>query len=90
MIIEGLLSVIKKLLTLLLSPIDIPSLPSDVQQVITTAMNYIIDGLGIFSAFTHYQFIMSLVAIVLVIEVAFLLYKFVMWLLRKIPAAAIE
>lgn len=90
MIIEGLLSVIKKLLTLLLSPIDIPSLPSGVQQVIAKAMNYIIDGLGIFAAFTHYQFIMALTAIVLVIEAAFLLYKFVLWLLRKVPAAAIE
>ena len=90
MIIEGLLSVIKKLLTLLLSPIDIPSLPTGVQEVISKGMNYIIDGLGIFSAFTHYQFIMALVAVVLVIEAAFLVYKFVLWLLRKIPAASIE
>lgn len=90
MIIEGLLSVIKKLLTLLLSPIDIPSLPSGVQEVISKGMNYIIDGLGIFASFTHYQFIMALISIVLVIESAFLLYKFVLWLLRKVPAAAIE
>lgn len=90
MIIEGLLSVVQKLLTLLLSPINIPSLPSNVQSVITQAMDYILDGLGIFAAFTHYQFIMALVAIVLVIEAAFLLYKFVLWILKKIPAAAIE
>lgn len=90
MIIEGLLSVIKKLLMLLLSPIDIPSLPLGVQEVITKGMNYIIDGLGIFAAFTHYQFIMALISIVLVIEAAFLIYKFVLWLLRKIPAALIE
>lgn len=90
MIIEGLLSVVQKLLTLLLSPIDIPSLPSNVQSIITQAMGYIIDGLGILAAFTHYQFIMALIAIVLVIEAAFLIYKFVLWILRKIPAAAIE
>ena len=90
MIIEGLLSVIKKLLILLLSPIDIPSLPQGVHEVISKGMNYIIDGLGIFAAFTHYQFIMSLAAIVIVIESAFLIYKFVLWLLRKVPAASIE
>lgn len=90
MIIEGLLSVVQKLLTLLLSPIDIPSLPSNVQSIITQAMGYIIDGLGIFAAFMHYQFVMALIAIVLVIEAAFLIYKFVLWILRKIPAAAIE
>ena len=86
MIIEGLLSVIKNLLILLLSPIDIPPLPSGVHEVISKGMNYIIDGLGIFAAFTHYQFIMSLVAIVIVIDAAFLIYKFVLWLLRKVPA----
>lgn len=90
MILEGLLSVVQKLLTLLLTPINIPPLPENVQTVITQAMGYILDGLGIFAAFTHYQFIMSLVAIVLVIEAAFLLYKFVLWVLKKIPAAAIE
>lgn len=90
MILEGLLSVIQKLLETLLQPIHIPDLPDSVSTVIQKAMNYLLDGLGIFAAFTHYQFIMALLGIVIVIEAAFLLYKFVMWILKKIPAAAIE
>lgn len=90
MILEGLLSVIQKLLEALLSPIHIPDLSSSVQNVITQAMTYLLDGLGIFAAFTHYNFLMSLLAIVIIIEAAMLVYKFVLWILKKIPAAGIE
>lgn len=90
MIIEGLLSLIRSLLTALLSPIDIPDLPSNVQTLISRAVGYCVDGLGIFAAFTHFDFIMSLVAIVLIIEAAMLLYKFIRWILKKIPMANIE
>lgn len=90
MIIEALLTLIKKLLELLLSPIQIPDLPDSVQSVITQAMAYLLDGLGIFAAFTHYQFLMALLALVIIIEVAMLVYKFVLWILKKIPAAGIE
>lgn len=90
MIIEALLTLIKRLLELLLAPIQIPDLPDSVQSVISQAMTYLLDGLGIFAAFTHYQFLMALLALVIVIEAAMLVYKFVLWVLKKIPAAGIE
>ena len=90
MILEGLLTVIQKLLEVLLAPIQIPDLPPSVQDIITQAMTYLLDGLGIFAAFTHYQFLMALLAIVIIIEAAMLIYKFVLWILKKIPAAGIE
>lgn len=90
MIIEGFLNVIKSLLTLLFAPIDIPSLPDSVATVMSSGLSYLLDGLGIFAAFTHYQYIMALFAIVIAIDAAMLVYKFIMWILRKIPAAGIE
>ena len=90
MILEGLLSVIQTLLEALLAPIHIPDLPATVENVISQAMTYLLDGLGIFAAFTHYQFLMALLAIVVIIEAAMLVYKFVLWILKKIPVAGIE
>lgn len=90
MIISGLLNLVKLLLTALLSPIHIPALPANVNTILNTGVGYMVDGLGIFAAFTHYQYIMGLFAAVLVIEAAMLLYKFIRWLLKKIPMANIE
>lgn len=90
MIIEGLLTIVKNLLELLLTPIDIPELPESVSTIIQQACTYFADGLGIFAAFTHFSYIMTLFAIVLVIDAAMLIYKFVRWVLQKIPMASIE
>lgn len=90
MIIEALLGLIQDLLELLLSPINIPDLPQNVSTAISTGFGYILDGLGIFAAFTHYQYLCTLLGIVIVIEVAMLVYKFVMWLLKKIPMASVQ
>ena len=90
MLIEGLLSLIGWLLGLLLTPIDIPDLPPEVHAAIQWAMSKLVDGLGIFAAFTHFSFIMALFAIVVIIEAAFLIYKFVLWVIKKIPMASIE
>lgn len=90
MIIESLLTIFSNLLELMLSPIDIPDLPSSVDSVLNQGIVYMSDGLGIFAAFTHYQFIMSLFAIVLIIDAAMLVYKFVCWVLKKIPMAGME
>lgn len=90
MIIEGLLNILSWLLGLLLAPIDIPDLPQGVHTAIAWAMDHLLAGLGIFAAFTHFSFLMTLFGIVVVIESAMLLYKFIMWILKKIPVAGIE
>lgn len=90
MIIEGLLNLISWLLGVLLTPIDIPDLPQGVAIAITRLSGYLGDGLGILAAFTHYQFLLSLLAIVIVIDVAVLLWKFIRWVLQKIPMGGIN
>lgn len=90
MIIEGLLTLIHWLLDLLLTPIDIPDLPEGVASALSSVYQFLADGLGIFAAFTHYRFIFSLFAIVIIIDVAMLLWKFVRWVLQKIPMGGIN
>lgn len=90
MIVEGLLDLLYGLLDLLLRPIDIPDLPQGVEDVMQTAGSYITQGLGVVAAFTHLSYLTGLFAVVIVIEVAMLLYKFVRWVLQKIPMAAVE
>lgn len=90
MIIEGLLNLLSSLLGLLLTPIDIPSLPPEVATTLSAMYGYLADGLGIFAAFTHFSFLITLFGIVIVIDVAMLLYKFIRWVLQKIPMAGIE
>ena len=46
MIIEGLLTIVKNLLELLLTPIDIPELPESVSTIIQQACTYF--AIGIF------------------------------------------
>ena len=90
MIINGLLTVILRLLQLLLTPIDIPDLPPEVASIFSTALGYLQSGLGIFAAFCHFNYIMTLFSAVVVIEAAMLVYKFIRWVLQKIPMASIE
>lgn len=90
MIIEALMTLIVKFLGLILSPIDIPSLPEGVASVIQSAASYLHDGLAVFAAFVHLPYLLSLFGIVIIIEAGMLIYKFVRWLLQKIPMASIE
>lgn len=90
MIIEGLLNLILWLLGLLMYPIDIPDLPEGVSTALSYMYTYLADGAGIFAAFTHYQFLMALLAIVFVIDAALLLWKFIRWVIQKIPMGGIE
>lgn len=90
MLVSSLLNFLLWLLGLLLTPIDIPDLPENVSTVIAWAMDHLMNGLSIFAAFTHFSYIMILFGIVVVIDAAMLIYKFVMWILRKIPMVSIE
>lgn len=90
MIVDSLLGLISSFLSLLLAPITIPALPEGVASLLQQAAVYFGDGLGIFAAFTHFNFIMTLFGIVVLIDAAMLVYKFIVWLLKKIPMASIE
>lgn len=85
MIIQALLDLIYSFFALLTAPIDIPDLPASVHSVLTTATEYIVMGAGILARFCNYQYLMVLFGLVLAVDIGINLYKFVMWIIKKIP-----
>lgn len=90
MIIQGLLDVVYTLISLLTSPINIPSMPDGVQNFISEALEYIRLGLGLLVNWTDLGYLLTLFGLVLAVDVGLLLYKAVMWFLRKIPMLGIK
>lgn len=82
--------IVKLLFTLVtgiigLIPFNIPSFPADVSTYLETFKGYIFQGIGFIKFFLPWSYIVLLLKIVLGIVIALELYKFVMWILRKIP-----
>ena len=90
MIIELLLDVVYVLVSLLTAPIDIPSMPDEVQAVISGTLEYFEMGLGIAANYFDLGYLMILFGLVLAVDAGMLLYKLVMWFLRKIPMLGIK
>lgn len=85
MIIELLLSALYNLFSLLTTPINIPTLPTSIQNVLDMALGYISAGVGILANYTHIEYLLTLFGIIILIDVGLAVYKFVMWVIRKIP-----
>lgn len=90
MIIEGLLNVVYSLFALLLSPINIPAMPEEVRSFISDALGYIKLGIGLLANWTDLEYLLALFALVLAVDVGILLYKAIMWFIKKIPMLGIE
>lgn len=90
MIIEALMNVVYTLVSLLTLPINIPSMPEDVRTFISEALEYIRMGLGLLLNWTDLGYLLILFGLVLAVDVGILVYKAVMWFLRKIPMLGIE
>lgn len=74
----------------LLLVFNIPSLPDGVMEMFDFAMSAVYTGMGILNNYVDIAYIFSLFGVIVVIEGAHVTYKFVMWVLRKIPMAGIS
>lgn len=90
MIIEALLNVVYAIFSLLTTPIDIPDLPAEVSQVVTSAIEYVGTGIAVLSNYVHLPYLLTLFGVVVAIEAGVLIYKLVMFFLKKIPMLGIE
>lgn len=90
MIIEALLNVVYAILSLLTAPINIPSLPEGVQTFIQEAIQYIRMGIALLANWTDLDYLLVLFGLVVAVDVGLLVYKAVMWFLRKIPMLGIK
>lgn len=85
MIIKLLLTLVYQIFNVLTLPINIPDLPTDLNNVITTIIEYVGTGLAILQNYTHLSYLLTLFGIVAAIDVALWLYKLIMFFIRKIP-----
>jgi len=91
LIIEALFNMIFKLFTSFLEPINIPDLPEDMKQQITSFVDTLITSAApMIDLVMPYNVVKVLIPIVIVIEVAVEVYKLVMWIITKIPMANIQ
>lgn len=90
MIIKALMDMIYNLFALLTTPINIPSLPEGVSEMITGSLEYIRTGLALLANWTDLGYLLTLFGIVMAVDVGILLYKLVMWVLAKIPMLGIK
>lgn len=87
MIIEAILNLVKGFLLLIMSPLDFPSLPSGLLSFIHAEQfaNSVFSGVSILAGYTHFSFLSGLFLFVMYLHVIELLYKWICWVLRKIP-----
>lgn len=90
MIIQLLMSVCLNVISLLTSPINLPPLPSGVEDSLSYYIDFLTGGINILSCYFNLTYLLTLLGVVLLVDGALLLYKMVMWILRKIPALSIR
>ena len=84
MVIEMFLNVIYNIFDILLV-FEIPSLPTEVMSYLETGFDYLAAGGGILANYVPMSYFMMLLGIVIIIEGALLTYRFVMFVMSKIP-----
>lgn len=90
MIIELVMNVIYGVFALLTTPINIPDLPSKVSTILSSTYEYIFTGVAIITNYVNYNYLFILFSIIIAFEVGMHLYKFIMFILRKIPFLGIK
>lgn len=90
MIVNMLIDMLMGLIDFLTSGLNIPALPPEVMEVAASVTQYLVMGLQFIANYTHLDYLITLFGIVAAIDGSLLIYKFIMWVLRKIPMLGIE
>ena len=90
MIIYLIMQVLFMAFSILTTPIDIPSLPDGVTTIVEGYFYYLQQGFTILAVYVDLNYLFTLFGLILLVDVGLLLYKFVMWILRKIPLLGIN
>lgn len=91
MIITGLLNVVVALFSFILAPIpDIPAFPPEVSNLLNQIKDYIAMGMQIINAYVYGSVIVTMLTITIAVFVAYEIYVFAMWVIKKIPVLGIE
>lgn len=90
MIIEAVLNLILAFLRLVLLPVRIENIPSDILTVLATLTGYLIEGGRVLAAYTHAVYLTTLLAFVVSLSVIRNTWRFIRFVLRKIPFINVE
>lgn len=90
MIIKLLIDLIYGVFAVLTLPINIPGMPESVKEIIAIALDYITSGVGIVAQFFDLNYLFMLFSLIIIVDGGLYIYKFVMWVLNKIPMIDID
>lgn len=90
MIIKALLDLLYGVFALLTTPINIPELPEQAISSISAVTQYLITGISIIGVYVDIQYLWTLFLLVISVDVGIGVYKFVMFIIRKIPMLGIK
>lgn len=85
MIIELCLNLVAALLRVLLLPFQIAQLPATFASTFLTFSTYVIEGFRVVAAYIDTVYIGTLFSFVFSVSALMNGYRFVMWILKKIP-----
>lgn len=88
MIVEGLFYAILKILSALMSVINLPIMPEGVRNILVTFTGYLATGISLLANYVDIEYLLSLFVIVMAVDGGILVYKFIMWIIRKIPVSS--
>lgn len=89
MIIEAIFTLIKGLITLVFSLLpDLPDVPESISSSVDTYIDLVCDNSTFFSFFLDIEFTKSIIIILLSLFAFRYMYKFIMWVYRKLPISS--
>lgn len=90
MIIKLFLDALYGVFNVLTLPIKIPSLDPSSVAFVEEGISYMNAGVGLLANYTDISYLLVLFGIIIGIDIGLAVYKFVMWILRKIPMASMS
>lgn len=88
MIVEGLFYAILKILSALLAVINLPGMPEGVRDLLTTFTGYLATGIALVANYVDIDYLLLLFGVVMAVDGGVLIYKLIMWIIRKIPVSS--
>lgn len=91
MIITALLKVVLSIFDALLSLLpSIPALPESVTEILDTCLSYFTAGLAMLSNFVYMDVVTTLITLFLAMVSFKEIWRFIWWIVRKIPFLGVE
>lgn len=85
MIITSFLDFIYGIFLSIFTNINIPSIPTEVHDLIDTIVEYLLLGLNIISTYTHLPYLLLLFSLVCFFDGFMWVYKILIWVIKKVP-----